>query len=221
VGNGVDIPNGGTEYAVPNPATGQLARFNGTYTGVLTNFSWNNAGASRTLTVTVKQYEYTGGPSVTSSITRTVTPNTDIVNGIVIIDNITLPISGMAVDNLSAYFTVTVTSTNTSDRFLDFMFIDTEGQLVLINIGTGSGYAYYYLDEPDGTSDVGAILGSTFGRGQATSVTAVGGVQTCLVSGGPLTLDPGLNSVLVYAVEGQPSLAIKFRARWWVDAVAA
>jgi hypothetical protein len=219
VGGGADIPDGTTEYPVPAVLGGQNARFNGTYSIILTAFSWHSPASARLLTVTVKQYEYAGGPSVSVAASRTVTPNTDVANGIVVIDNVTLPISDIPADNSSSLFTVTVTSGDTADLFLDVLFIDTEGQFAMVNIPSGSGYTSFWLDEPDPTQDLGLALGSTYDRSQAVSITGLGtvAVPSFIASGGPLTVDPGLNQLLVYAIEGQPSLTAWYFPRFWVD----
>ena len=101
VGNGADTPNGGTQYPVPSLVTGVNARFGGTYTALLTNFTWNNPTASRTITVTVTQAEYAGGPSYTTSVSTTVTPSTGVTNGLVVVGELTLPYKDLAPDNQS------------------------------------------------------------------------------------------------------------------------
>jgi hypothetical protein len=134
-------------------------------------------------------------------------------------DNLTLPISAIATDNSSAYFTVTVTSSVTADRFLDVIFVDTEGQLTLINVPSGSGYISYWVDAPDPTQDIGLVLGSTFDRSSAVSVSGLGtgALPSLIMSGGPMVVDPGINPLLVYAVEGLPGVAASYTPRYWVD----
>ena len=211
-GNGSDPPDG-REYTVPAAAAGVNARFSGTYTLVLTNFTFAApTSSSRTVTVTVKQYEYPGGPSATVSVTRTFVPSTDITNGIVILDNVTLPVKMIPADNTSAYFTVSVTGNVSGDRFLDLLFLDTEGQLALVNIGDGNSYVSYWLDVPTAAQDLGLLSGSDFDRASAVSVA-----QYAIISGGPLMASPGNNSLLVYAVEGQPALQVSYQPRYWVD----
>ena len=131
----------------------------------------------------------------------------------------TLPISDIPAVNSSSLFTVTVTSGDTADLFLDVLFIDTEGQFAMVNIPSGSGYTSFWLDEPDPTQDLGLALGSTYDRSQAVSITGLGtvAVPSFIASGGPLTVDPGLNQLLVYAIEGQPSLTAWYFPRFWVD----
>src|SRR6202000_3332787 len=108
VGNGSDTPNGGTQYPVPSLVSGVNARFGGTYTVMLTNFTWNNPTVARTITVTVTQFEYSGAASNTSPVSTTVTPSTGVTNGLVVVGELTLPYKGIAPDNQSGYFTVSV-----------------------------------------------------------------------------------------------------------------
>ena len=214
VGNGADTPNGGTQYPVPSLTTGVNARFGGTYTCVLSNFTWNSPSSSRTITVTVTQAEYAGGPTYATSVSTTVTPSTGVTNGLVTVGELTLPYRDIAPDNQSAVFTVSVTDTNGSDRFLDVLFISTDGQTAIIN--STNGYVTYYLDEPDPDRDLGRSLGSQFGRPDAISV-----MDTATLSGGPLTVDPSQAAaiLLVYSVEGAPAVALSYWARYFLDRV--
>jgi hypothetical protein len=207
-----DVPNGSTEYPVQSLIPGTYADFSGTYTVAVVANAWNSSSSSRTLTLAVKQYEYAGGPSYTTSVSRTFTPSTDIINGIVVLGELTLPLKDVAPDNLAGLYTVTLTDTNTSDTFLDCLFLDTLGQTAVINIAASGAYVSYFLDEPDPTTDIGRVMGSVFDRDAAISV-----MDNTLVSGGPLFLQPGDNLMLVYAVEGAPALSVSYSPRWWLD----
>ena len=126
IGGGGDAPDGTHQYAVPQPLTGINADFGGTYTIYLINASWNGSSA-RTITVTVTQYEYPGGPSYTvTTLPVTITPS-QIINGIVTAGVLTLPVKQVAPDNAGGYYSVSVTDTNTNDRFYDCLFLDTMG----------------------------------------------------------------------------------------------
>ena len=210
-GNGADPPDG-REYTVPAAAAGVNARFAGTYTLILSNFTFDTPASSRTVTVTVKQYEYPGGPAASTAVARTFTPSSDITNGLVILDNVTLPVKQIPDDNTSAYFTVNVNGTNANDRYLDLLFLDTDGQLVYVNIGDGNSYVSYFLDAPTASQDLGLLSGTDFDRSSAVSVA-----QYAIISGGPLMASPGNNALLVYAVEGQPALQVTYQPRYWVD----
>jgi hypothetical protein len=217
VGNGADTPNGGTEYAVQAVASGVNARFNGTYSILAVAETINSPSTSRTVTLTIKEYEYSGGPATSTTVARAFVPDTtgavDLtsgLNGFVALGEVTLPQRDIAPDNTASYFTVTVTDTDTSDRWLDVLFIDTSGQLVLINLG--SGYTSYFVDVPDQTSDFGRILGSQGDRNQAASVLA-----NAIVSGGPLLVNPGSNTMLMYSVDGAPSAVGTYRPAYRID----
>jgi hypothetical protein len=214
-GNGTDVPNGATQYPVPSLVTGVNARFGGTYTVLLANFTWNNPTAARTITVTVTQAEYSGGPSYSTSASVTVTPTGGVTNGLVTVGELTLPYKDIPPDNNGAVFTVSVTDTNTADRFLDVLFLDTTGETLIVN-EPATGYVTYYADEPDPDRDLGRLLGSQFGRPDAISV-----LDAAAISGGPLTVDPSAAAaiLLVYAIEGSPAVAMSYFPRYWIDRV--
>ena len=211
VGNGGDTPNGSTFYTIPSLVTGINATFDGTYSIMLTAETWSSPSTSRQVTVTVYQYEQSGGTSATATVSRTFTPSTDVTNGMVVLGELTLPVSDIAPDNVDAYFAITVTDTNTADRFLDCIFLDTMGQTCWVNLAT-SNYTIFYIDAPTTDRDLGRVLGSTSGRAQATSVLA-----SSFVSGGPLTVDPGSCTLFCYSIQGAPSLVAYFFPNWFVD----
>lgn len=210
VGNGADTPDGTTHYIVPSLVAGVNAVFNGTYSIMLVANSFAASTTARNVIVTFTQYEYPGGPSYTDTVNRTFTPSTDALNGMVSIGTITLPIRDLAPDNTSAYFDVTITSGQTGDRYLDVLFLDTQGQTCWVD--TTSGYVQFWLDFPDTDRDLGRVLGSAYGRFEAVSVMA----QT-IVSGGPLTVDPGDNTLLCYCKEGAPSLVAYYFPHWFLE----
>jgi hypothetical protein len=219
VGNGGDVPNGGTEYLIASAAPGVAARFGGTYSVLLVAETINDPSASRTLTVTILEHEYEGGTVTQTPVGRTLVPDTagasDLtsgLNGILCLGQVTLPTRDIAPDNTLSYFGVTVTSTDTSDRFLDVLFIDTAGQLALINMTGSQEYDTYYLDVPDQTTQLGRVLGSQGDRNQAASVIAC-----AIVSGGPLYVNPGDNTMLVYSLQGAPSMVATYRPAFRID----
>jgi hypothetical protein len=214
-----DIPNN-TEYTVLPLATSNVANaaFNSTYTVMLCNYSWDtaNAASSRQLTVTVNQYEYPGGPRSSVQATRAVTPATDIVNGLVNMGELTLPIKDLAFQNDQAYFTVSINDTDTNDRFMDVLFLDTQGQTVLVNIDPGmpgyGQYVNYFVDEPTADRDIGFIGASFQDRQHQTSV-----MDSTMISGGTLYITPGDNLLLAYSPEGAPNIAVRYAPRWYLD----
>lgn len=214
VGNGSDVPNGTTQYVMPQPVTGVNADFSGTYTVYLINSSWNGS-SSRTITVTVSQYEYAGGPSYTVSTTPVPLQPSEVTNGIVTAGVLTLPIKAVAPDNVGGYYTVAVTDTNTSDRFFDCIFLDTMGQTVVINEPV-SGYPIYYIDAPDPNVSLGRIMGSQNGRPNAISVMD----NTPYISGGPLYVEPadGDNQLFVYCADGSaPNVSLSYYPCYFFD----
>jgi hypothetical protein len=211
VGSGSDTPNGGTEYTIPSLTSGVNARFGGTYSIMLCAASWSSPSSPRTVTVEVIQHEFSGGPSSAMSVSRTFTPATDVTNNLVTIGEITLPGKDLAPENTAAYFGLTVNDTNTSDRFLDCLTLDTLGQTCWINT-TVSGYTTFYIDEPTSDRDLGRVMGSPTDRTEATSV-----LDSSFVSGGPLTVDPNDNIMLVYSPSGAPALVATYSPRWHLD----
>ena len=215
VGAGNDVPNGGTQYVMPQLAGGVQADFQGTYTVYLINASWSGSG-SRTITVTVTQAEYGGGPTYTvSTIPVTVTPS-QVTNGILTAGVLTLPIQQLAADNTAGYFSVSVTDTNTSDRFYDCIFLDTQGSTVVINQpSSASAYLTFYVDEPDPIVTVGNVMGSAIGRPGAISVT-----DNAVISGPPMSVEPadGDNILFCYSADGvAPAVACSFFPRYFFD----
>jgi hypothetical protein len=214
-GNGADTPNGGTTYTAP--VTGSLqARYSGTYQVILTNFSWNTPASSRTVTVTVIQHKADGTtPSV--ALARTFIPNTDadhvnLLNGIVMLGTVTLPIAPIAPGNNTDTIQCTVNDTNTSDRFLDLLLLDTTGQ-TLIYSSSASGVNNFWTVEPDIGIDFGQVYGSQVDWDQSSSV-----LNDCpVLAGGPIAVLPGENPLMVYSVQGAPAVQASYQPRWMLD----
>jgi len=221
VGGGNDVPNGATQYSMPQPLTGVNADFGGTYTIYLVNYSWNGTG-QRTIYVTVTQYEYAGGAGYpVSTLPVTVTPS-QVTNGILTAGVLTLPVKQVAPDNTGGYYTVSVTDSNLSDRFLDCIFLDTMGQSVIIgatpSAAAATGYITYYLDAPDPNLNLGNIMGSQAGRPDAISV-----MDGAILSGPPLTVEPadGDNALFVYSADGvgAPSVSLAYYPAYFFDRI--
>jgi hypothetical protein len=217
VGAGGDAPDGTHQYAMPQLIGGVNATFQGTYSIYLIAASWSGGSSSttdRTITVTVTQYEYGGGASYTLSTAPVVLSPSQVTNGIVTAGVLTLPVKQVAADNTGGYYTVSVTDSNTADRFYDLIFLDTQGSSVIIN-EPASGYVNYFIDEADPVASIGAIMGSQFGRPDAISVTDV-----ATISGPGLCVEPadGDNQLFVYSADGvAPSVACSFSPRYFFD----
>lgn len=214
VGDGADTPNGLTEYTVPSLVAGVNAVFGGTYTFTGVALTLNTPSSARTWTVTVKQYEYAGGPSTSQSVSRTFTPSTDVTNGIVPLGELTLPGRDIAPDNSTAIFTITVTSTNTSDRVMDVLALDTQGQTIMVN-EPSQGYVNFYCDQPDPDVSVGRVLGSAFDRAEAVSV-----MDAATISGGPLVVYPGDQILFAYSPAGAPALVAFHWPSFYLDRIS-
>jgi hypothetical protein len=218
-GNGVDVPNGATNYTCP--ATGSVpARYHGTYQVILCVGTWNTPANARTLTVTIYQ-RIAGGASQSVALTKTLTPNTDPdplrpLTGLVTMGTVNLPLSAIAPGNSTDYFQITVNDTNTSDRVLDTLILDTTGQTMIYSTA-GAGLANLWATEPDIGMDYGMVYGSaTADWSGAVSVLP----DTPVLSGGPLAVMPGENPFLVYSVQGLPAAQASYLPRWILDRLA-
>lgn len=166
----------GTTVTMPVPVSNVNATFDGTYSVMLTNNTWNTPANARTLSVTVTQYEYVGSNGFSQTSTPiSIIPNTQVTNGIVVLGNITLPIKAVAPGNTTSFYTVTVNDSNGSDTFFDVLFLDTMGQSVLVNI------AQQVVTTPGIPSSGGTVTNTT---GFPVSVNITGGTVTSVSVGG-------------------------------------
>jgi hypothetical protein len=211
-----DVPNN-TEYTMQSVSGLLPATFDSTYTVILSNFSWNSAtlASPRQITVTINQYEFPGGPRYSVQVSRAVTPSTDAVNGIVNMGEVTLPVKDYIAYNDQSYFTVSINDTDTVDRFMDVLFLDTLGQTTIINIDPSQPsygqYINYFIDEATPDRDLGFIGASFQDRQHQMSV------MDYAQSSGPLYISPGDNLFMVYSPSGAPDLAIQYAPRWYLD----
>ena len=211
-----DVPNN-TEYPVPSVNGLLPATFSSTYSVVLANFFWNSvtSASPRQITVTVNQYEFPGGPRYSVQVTRAVIPATDSVNGLLSMGEVTLPVKDYLAYNDQSYFTVSINDTDTGDRFMDVLFLDTLGQTVLINIDPGQAgfgsYVNFFIDEAPPDRDLGFIGASMQDRQHQVSVLDYA------QSSGALYVGNGDNLFLVYSTSGSPDLAVNFAPRWYLD----
>ena len=214
IGAGGDVPDGTHQYSVPQPLSGINADFAGTYT-IYAVASSLNGSASRTVTVTCTQYEYAGGPSYTQSTLPVSFTPSQIVNGILVAGVMTLPIRQVAADNSGGYYSFTITDSNTADRWLDLIALDTQGQTICVN-RSASGYLNYYIDEAEPNLNLGLIMGSSVGRPGAISVYA----DCPAISGTGIYLEPaeGENQLFAYSADAQaPAIGLTYSPRWFFD----
>lgn len=189
----------GVTANIPSPVTNVNATFDGTYTLVATVSSWNNPTATRTLSATITQYEYPGGPGYAQTTTPiTITPSTQVTNGIVSLGNITLPFKAVAPGNSTSYYAATINDSNGSDVFADLLLIDTMGQTLLVNI------APVTVSTPSVPSSGGSVTNNT---GWPVTVTISGGTlsnvsiagSTVGTGDGTYTLNNGQQISLTYS----------------------
>lgn len=214
VGAGADVPNGATFYSVPQAVSGVNSVFRGTYSVMLIASSWNGAG-SRTVTVTFRQTEYTGGQTYTAATPGVTFTPSQVTNGILSCGFVTLPVRDIPPDNTQASFAVSVTDTNTSDRFYDCILLDTMGQSIIVN-EPATGYSRYWFDAPDAATGIGRYLGSQSDRSAAASVFQ----NVDSMSGGPLTVEPADqdNVLLAYCPDGlAPAIGVRYFPAWAYD----
>jgi hypothetical protein len=213
VGGGGDAPDGTHEYRMPQPITGLNADFGGTYTIYLIAASLSGSSA-RNITVTVNQYEFSGGPKYSvTTLPVSITP-AQVVNGVVTAGVLTLPVKAVAADNTGGYYTVSVMDSNSADRFYDCIFLDTMGQLVHVN-EPSQGYSQYFVDEPQASISVQNVLGSNGGRPNAISV-----LDNTILSGPAIALEPadGDNQLFTYSADGlAPVISVSYYPRWFYD----
>jgi hypothetical protein len=218
VGAGADPPDGTHQYTMPQPVTGVNADFSGTYTVYLINSSWSGStSTARAVLVTVTQYEYPGGPGYPVSTLPVIVAPNQVANGILTAGVLTLPVKAVAPDNVGGYYTVSVTDSQTSDRFFECIFLDTQGQTVVIN-EPSNGYLNYYIDAPDPNVSLGRIMGSQGGRPNAISVMD----NTPYISGGPLFVEPADsdNQVFCYCADGSaPNVSLSYFASYFFDRI--
>jgi hypothetical protein len=193
--------------------------FNGTYSFVIAAAAFNSPSASRTITVTVNEYEddpagVLPSPTSSSSVSRTLTPSTDAPNNLVTIGELTLPNKDVPPDNNQAIYYVTVNSTNGADTIQDVMMIDTQGQTIVVNESTG--YPQYFIDEPTPDSDIGRVMASQFDRPYAISC-----LDQAYPTGGPMTVEPGDNILFAWCYEGAPALSATYFPRYFIDRTAS
>ena len=211
VGLGADAPDGTHQYAVPQPLTGINADFQGTYSFYLIASSLSGSG-TRTVTVTCTQYEFAGGPSYPqSTLPVTFTP-AQLTNGVLVAGVMTLPVKQVAADNSGGYYSFSVTDTNTADRWLELISLDSQGQTIVIN-RSANGYIQYFIDAPDPNVNLGLIQGSNGGRPNAVSV-----FSDCTIGGTGITLEPseGENALFAYSPDAlAPAIGLSYYPAWF------
>lgn len=216
VGAGADTPDGTHWYTLPQPQANVNALFLGTYTIYLAASSLNGTG-SRTVTVTIRQTEYAGGPTYTQpTIPVTFTPS-QLTNGLLVAGVVTLPVKQIPPDNTQASFAVSVTDTNTADRWYDAILLDSQGQTVLVN-EPSTGFLTYYLDAPNPDQQLGNVLGTQSDRSASVSVMG----EMPAYSGGPMAVEPadGVNVLFAYCAGAlAPAIGVQYAPTYYFDRI--
>jgi hypothetical protein len=204
------VPDG-TLQAFPIVNDAQYGfRFNGTYT-VLVNFStWGTSG-TRTVTVYLKQWYNDLGTTGATYADGTITASVDKTTGrLQIVDSVSLPLTAGAKDNSATSWAVGITSTDTSDRISEVMFLDTRGETLIMHSLRGIGGLW--VDEPDTIGDPYDMIGKVIG-GTSRS-TALSVASTSALPYRPLALEPGDNTLLLYSPDGAPQGTATIYPRW-------
>lgn len=185
----------------------------------------NTPGAARTVTVAFNLYNGTTsvtGPTMvctyspSAGFAKTYLP---VVDNTRLSDVVYLPPLG-APDDAAWYLRVTLSSTNTLDKFDDLLLLDTRGDTILVQGGTISTgtLAAVFVDEPAVGQDDGLISGSTATSGSGGRATALSiGAYTNVAGFGPLRVYPGDNQFLVHAPTGAPASTVTYAPRWQQD----
>lgn len=97
-----------------------------------------------------------------------------------------------------------------ANGYTDLMLLDTTGELVLVN-QTPAQFSTLFIDEPDPNVGVGAVNIDFGGQGRGTAASAA---AQSLISGGPIALEPGTNTLLAHALAAAPSVTATIFPRW-------
>lgn len=208
------IPDGTAQFPVASLIPSLNARFNSTYTIVAVADVWDDPSVLHTLTVTVTQWESVGGPSYSQSVVLSDFYPSAYESGICILGELTLPGKELPKQNLAAFYTVSIESSDTADTFYDILFLDTLGSTVIIQ--TLTPYTNLYTIAPGSLRDIGMVLGSSLDMANAISV-----LDQAIVTGGPLTVDlDGNQALLLYSTSGAPSCQMTYFPLWYLDRLA-
>jgi hypothetical protein len=216
VGGGADTPNGATWYTLPQPVSGVSAVFLGTYTFYLIASSLNGSG-TRTVTLTVRQTEYSGGPTYSIATVPVTFSPAQLTNGLLCAGVLTLPVKKVPPDNTQASWAVSVTDTNTADRWYDCIALDTQGQTAIIN-EPSTGFQTYFLDAPDPNKNLGNVLGTQTDRSAAVSVMG----EMTAYTGGPMVVEPtdGENMLFAYCPGAlAPAVGVTYFDTYYFDRI--
>lgn len=187
------------------------AHYDGTYSVVAVLTA--KATGTRTITATFTQ-------KIGSTVlgVQTVVAAYSGTAGLVTLGSVTLPPVKVTDQNATFEIDVAVTSTGGTgtDTISDLVLCDTNaGQTVMLT-NLASGIESIYIDEPDPLTNVGHVYASTgMDRTAAYCVDAF-----ARISGGPMSLEPGDNKIVVVCPAGAPNLTETSYPRWLDDRCA-
>jgi hypothetical protein len=204
------VPDG-TLQAFPIVNDAQYGfRFNGTYT-ICVNFSTWGASSTRTLTVYLRQWYNDFGTTGATYSDKTITATVDKTTGrLQVVSQVSLPLISGAKDNGATSWAVGITSTDTTDRISEIMFLDTRGETLIMH--SLRGIAGMWVDEPDTINDPYDLIGKVIGGTSRT--TALSLSSTSSLPYRPLSLEPGDNQLLLFSPDGAPQGTATVNPRW-------
>ena len=121
---------------------------------------------------------------------------------------ITLPLFDTPADNSLTSYTFRVNITSGSDRYSELMLLDTRGQTVYTDGKVYPG-TVVYIDEPQPLQSGSNVYVSASDRTAAWSK-----LIECVLTGGPVMLEPGLNKMLAWVDAGTPTVTASYYPRW-------
>ena len=203
-----DTPDGTTQYPFVSLLPGVNARWMGNYSIVAVASSLPSG--SHTVTVTFHQFAYSGATDIPTTVARTFDA-ADVLNGMVVLDEVTLPGADLLTDSTEGYMTVSIDDTNGSSRYEAILLLDTMGVTMLVN--TTAAYDEFYIDEPTATRDFSPVMA---GDTRARAVSVLG--ET--LGGGALLAAPGTSRLFVFSPSGIPEIAAKYRPHFYNEVLS-
>lgn len=170
------------------------------------------AGAA-SITVTVTQQE--GGSTVGGAWSKTVSWDMSVAGRLCPVGEVTLPLYDTPSDNSQTSYTVEVDITSGGDRYSELMLCDTSGQTILTDTAAPAAGSEVYVDEPSALQSGPSVYISSSDR-----TAAWGKMGDCVLSGGPILLEPGTNKFLMWTDSGTPSITATYYPRWLDERVA-
>jgi hypothetical protein len=205
------------------PGTGQTVRATctgsapaGAYWASVRIRNSNTVPASMAMTVDDIQVEVGSAASPfvppvrigSATLSATWTSSANTTAAYVVLGDLNLPLS--EVEPGAAFNLQAVLADTQLNVYTDLMLLDTTGETVLVN-QTPVAFSTLYVDEPDPRYGIGSVNIDFGGQGRTTAASAA---AQALISGGPIALEPGTNSLLAHALAGPPTVSATIYPRW-------